>query len=266
MKPISAALCQYSLPLAIGLTLATISSSNLFAQLGDDLAQEAPEPGKQVQVLPSKSDQDLPHLFYLPDDYDSNPDKSWPLVLFLHGRGESNGPLPLVAKWGPPRFAKRGDSLPFILVSPQCPRSGSWSDETRQTQLVDLLQQVIKSYRVDQSRIYLTGLSMGGFGSWTLAANHPHQFAAVIPICGGGNPKDAKKLTDLPIWVFHGDQDKSVPLSESVEMVEAIQEAGGKRIRFTTLEHVGHNSWSSAYALPELFPWMLSFRIDAKRN
>jgi predicted peptidase len=225
-------------------------------------AQNEASPGKQVELRMSDTTGDMEFLMYLPQKYDGDKDKTWPLVLFLHGRGESNGPLSLVAKWGPPRFAQRGDDLPFILVSPQCPRDGRWSDETRQKQLDMLLKSLSKSHRVDQKRIYLTGLSMGGYGSWTLAANHPDRFAAVVPVCGGGDPMEADKLKSLPIWVFHGDQDRAVPFSRSVEMVKAIQEAGSTDIRFTTMEHVGHNCWSSAYALPELYNWMLHQKLE----
>jgi predicted peptidase len=89
-----------------------------------------------------------------------------------------------------------------------------------------------------------------------MAADHPEKFSAVVPVCGGGDPADADKLKSLPIWVFHGDQDTAVPFQRSVEMVDAIQEAGGTRIRFTTLEHIGHNCWSSTYACPELYQWI----------
>ena len=97
---------------------------------------------------------------------------------------------------------------------------------------------------------------MGGYGSWTMAARHPERFAAVAPVCGGGKPEDASKLTDVPIWAFHGDQDRAVPFSKSVEMVDAIKAAGGTKVRFTTLEHIGHNCWSAVYATPELYNWM----------
>ncbi len=229
------------------------------------LAQNQPTAGKQVQLQLPDAAGDVGYLLYLPRGYETEADKKWPLVLFLHGRGESNGPLSLVAKWGPPKFAERGDDLPFILVSPQCPRDGRWSDDTRQRQLAALLDAVTTELRVDEDRIYLTGLSMGGYGSWSLAANHPDRFAAVAPICGGGDPSSAEELKSLPIWVFHGDQDGAVPFRKSVEMVEAIKKAGGEKVRFTSLEHVGHNCWSSAYALPELYSWMLSQRASANR-
>ena len=179
-------------------------------------------------------------------------------MLFLHGRGESDGPLSVVAKWGPPKLADRGDDLPYILVSPQCPKEGFWNDETRQAGLDKLLQEISAKYRIDKKKIILTGLSMGGFGSWKLAANYPKRFSCAVPICGIGEVEDAPKLVDLPIWAFHGTEDDVVPLDGSAKMVEAIKQAGGAEVRFTTLEHVGHNSWSAPYAMPELYQWMLS--------
>mgnify|MGYP001255445452 CR=1 FL=1 len=220
------------------------------------LAQSpTPEPGKQVeQSLATSDGGHIDYLLYLPQDY-SSASKSQ-LVFFLHGRGESFGPLSLVAKWGPPQFAARGDDLPYVLVSPQCPGDDSWSKPTQQQRLVELLDHVLKTFNVDENQICLTGLSMGGYGSWRLAADHPERFTTVVPICGGGGAADAEKLKDLPIWVFHGDQDSAVPFQRSVEMVEAIRKAGGTKIRFTSLEHVGHNCWSAAYATPELFQWI----------
>ncbi len=220
------------------------------------LAGAEAAPGQQVELtLKLGEDQSIPYLLYLPKDYEAKPRK-WPVMLFLHGRGESDGPLSLVKKWGPPRAVGRGDSFPYILVSPQCPRVESWGQPKQQTLLLGLLDHVVKSYKTDPDRVYLTGLSMGGYGSWRLAADHPEKFAAVVPVCGGGKPDDAMKLRSLPIWVFHGTEDRAVPLQRSVEMVDAIKAAGGTKIRLTTLEHVGHNSWESAFATPELYEWL----------
>ena len=230
-----------------------------------NLAEELPAPGKQVEMTLGDAEGDVDYLIYLPAQYGQEKDTAWPLVLFLHGRGESNGPLSLVAKWGPPKFAQRGDSLPFILVSPQCPKEGQWRDDTRHRQLNRLLEAVTDLCHVDEDRIYLTGLSMGGYGSWTLAAKYPNRFAAVVPVCGGGDPQHADKLKSLPIWAFHGDQDRAVPFRKSVEMIDAIRGAGGTKVRFTSLEHVGHNCWSSTYAMPELYSWMLKQRASANR-
>lgn len=215
-----------------------------------------PTPGNQSEAVLTTSDSArVPYLIYLPENYQSDNGRV-PLMLFLHGRGESNGPLSLVAKWGPPLLASEGTDFPFILVSPQCPTDDSWAKPSQQARLMELLSHIMATYRVDESRIYLTGLSMGGYGSWRLAADHPERFAAVVPVCGGGDPMDAGRLKTLPIWVFHGDQDRAVPFSRSVEMVDAIKAAGGEKIRFTTLEHIGHNSWSAAYATPELYDWL----------
>ena len=224
---------------------------------------EDPVPGKQVeQTWESPRDQKIPYLFYLPKGLDKKDAKKWPLILFLHGRGESRGPLSIVAKWGPPRMAEEGVDLKYIVVSPQCPASTRWTADDQQRGVIDLLDHVIANYPVDATRIYLTGLSMGGYGSWKLAASHPKRFAAAAPICGGGDPSNAKKLLDLPLWVFHGDADKVVPYRNSVAMVEAIKKAGGKKIKFTTYKDVGHNSWSATYANPELFKWFDKHRRE----
>lgn len=214
-----------------------------------------PVPGQQVEQSFEASDgARVAYLLYLPKNYEAG--TKTPLMLFLHGRGESFGPLNLVAKWGPPKFAARGDDLPYVLISPQCPGNDSWSKPTQQQRIIELLDHIVKSFSVDDEHICLTGLSMGGYGSWRMAADHPERFAAVVPVCGGGNPEDAEKLKDVPLWVFHGDQDGAVPFQRSVEMVDAIRKAGGKRVRFTSMEHIGHNCWSAAYATPELYQWI----------
>jgi predicted peptidase len=198
--------------------------------------------------------EEVPYLLYLPKEYHEG-GEAHPVMLFLHGRGESNGPLSIVAKWGPPRMAARGVNLPYILVSPQCPRNDRWSSETQQQRVLKLLEAMTRKYNGDRRRTYLTGLSMGGYGSWALAASQPQRFAAIAPICGKGDPSQAAKMTHIPIWVWHGDDDSAVDFQHSVDMVEAIKAAGGQQVRFTTLEGIGHNSWSAAYATPQLFSW-----------
>jgi predicted peptidase len=217
---------------------------------------EEPAPGKQVEQELKTGEKTIRYLLYLPNDYATNDGKR-PLLLFLHGRGESDGPLSLVKKWGPPSLIERGESFHYVVISPQCPRSPvSWANADQQSLLLALLGHIIQTCKVDPDRIYLTGLSMGGYGSWRLAADHPERFAAVVPICGGGKPEDAPKLKSLPIWVWHGAADTTVPLKRSAEMVEAIKQAGGTNIQFTTLEGIGHNSWEAAYASPDLYRWL----------
>ncbi|MCA9159736.1 MAG: dienelactone hydrolase family protein [Planctomycetales bacterium] len=212
-----------------------------------------PEAGKQVeQSFKSSDSAEVPYLLYLPENY--KPGVALPVMLFLHGRGESNGPLSLVAKWGPPLLVAEGKKFPYILLSPQCPKEDNWGSDTQQSRLIELLDSIVEEFSGDITRIYLTGLSMGGSGSWRMAADHPEHFAAVVPICGRGQTADADKLKSLPIWVFCGDQDGVFKANE--EMVQAIQQAGSQTIRFTSLEHFGHNSWSAAYASPDLYQWL----------
>lgn len=235
---------------SLKLVIALVLACGVFASNAAD-----PRPGQQVEMTLTLPDGgSIGYLLYLPEA-EAAEGRS-PVMLFLHGRGESYGPLSLVKKWGPPRLVERGESLPYILVSPQCPGESRWSAPEQQSALRQLLDHILKTYPADENRVYLTGLSMGGYGSWTLAAAHPERFAAVVPVCGGGDPEKADALRALPIWVFHGTEDSAVPYQRSVDMVEAIKTAGGEKIRFTSLEHVGHNCWSAAYATPELYQWL----------
>ncbi len=193
----------------------------------------------------------LEYLLSLPTDYNQSRNR-WPLVLFLHGAGESGSDLAKVKTHGPPKLVEANGPFPFILVSPQSPGRG-WNPDF----LNALLDSLIKKYRVDKNRVYLTGLSMGGYGTWALAAAHPEKFAAIAPICGGGNTNDAAKLARLPIWVFHGGKDNTVPLKRSEEMVEAIKAAGGNP-KFTVYPEAGHDSWTATYDNPEFWKWLLA--------
>lgn len=225
---------------------------------------EEPVVGKQVeQEFAAKDGGKVPFLLYLPKE-DSQGGSPRRLMLFLHGRGESDGPLSVVAKWGPPQMVARGESLPYVLVSPQCPREDNWSSPTQQARLMELLQAMIDRYKVDADHVYLTGLSMGGSGSWRMAVDHPERFAAVVPICGRGDVEFAGKLKEVPIWVFVGDQDRV--FQASVDMVEAIRKAGGSNVRLTTLENIGHNSWSAAYASPDLYAWLGKQSLASRRQ
>ena len=222
---------------------------------------EEPAPGVQVEQELKTGEGSIRYLLYLPKNFGDRTaaphEGKWPLVLFLHGRGESEGPLRNVKKWGLPNFIDHGIQFPFIIASPQCPPSPkSWNSPEEQKLLLALLAHLTNTFRTDTDRIYLTGLSMGGFGSWRLAADHPDMFAAVVPICGGGDVADAEKLKNLPLWVWHGEADPTVPVKRSLEMVEAIKKAGSTTIRLTTLAHIGHVSWQAAYASPEVWQWM----------
>jgi predicted peptidase len=198
------------------------------------------------------TDAPLPYLLFEPGSA-----QPAPLVLFLHGAGERGQDLGLVATQGLPAVLLKQSPFPepVRVIAPQCPADSWWTLEL--AALRDLLDNALARYPSD--RIYLTGLSMGGYGSWHLAQQHPERFAALVPICGGGIRPLAGRLKGLPIWAFHGDQDEVVPLSVSQEMVEAVNAAGGSA-RLTVYSGVGHDSWSRAYAEPELYRWLLSHR------
>jgi len=235
-----------------------------FILISTRLLAADPTPGKQVEQSLKVGGKEMPYLLYLPPNYTAS--GKMPLMLFLHGRGESQGPLSVVAKWGPPSRVEHGYFYPCVIASPQCPAAESWDQAGQQRLLVALLDHLTKTLPIDTDRIYLTGLSMGGYGSWRLAADHPDRFAAVAPVCGAGNPADAAKLKSLPIWVFHGTEDQAVPFQKSKEMVEAITRSGGTKVRFTSLEHIGHNSWEAAYASPELYEWFAKHTASQNKS
>jgi predicted peptidase len=201
----------------------------------------------------------LKYLLYLPADYSPKGKTRWPLMLFLHGAGERGTNLNAVAVHGPPMLIKKGTNFPFIVVSPQCPNEERWQEDV----LMELVDALCHKYPVDTNRLYLTGLSMGGFGSWRLAAKYPERFAAVAPICGGGDvidilltsKKKSAAIQSLGIWAFHGAKDPVVPLAESERMVSAFRKAKCAEVELTVYPETGHDSWIAAYNDPKLWDW-----------
>ncbi len=198
----------------------------------------------------------LPGLQYLPDAYETRHD--WPLVLFLHGAGERGKDGVSVARHGIPRRISEGRSFPFVMLAPQCPAGRWWELEP----LVALLDDALDRYAINPDRVYLTGMSMGGYGTWHLAIRHPERFAAIAPVCGGGHPLLAASLAAMPIWAFHGALDDVVPVSESDKMVKAVEAAGGA-VRYTRYPDLAHDCWTRAYATDELYMWLLAQRRTA---
>ncbi len=209
------------------------------------------------------------------------PEKGWPLLLFLHGYGECGDDIDKVRKHGPPKLNKKISELAgCVIVSPQCPRDSWWRVEALKT----LVDEVVEARGdIDRARLYVTGLSMGGYGIWSFISHHPGFFSAAVPICGGGNPfnlpanrppvksgienefnpEGLKKAAELPIWTFHGTRDSSVPLVETKLLVKIIQKAGGKKIRFTFYEGAGHvEAWERAYDDPETWRWLFSNGVN----
>ena len=216
------------------------------------------------------SGQQLDYWLYTPPASETAP----PLLLFLHGAGERGEDLALVKTHGPPRLIGQREELAgYVVVSPQCPSNDWWQSDT----LAALVAEVLAAEpRIDEERLYVTGLSMGGYGTWNLIVDHPELFAAAVPICGGGDPnrldpdpppdvepefrlEDLERVRDLPIWVFHGEQDAVVPVEETTLLVEALDDLGSD-VRVTIYPRVGHASWRRAYADPELYAWLSAQR------
>ncbi len=221
------------------------------------LANPGPQtiPDQVAKRITVRAEFDHNYLLTLPAGYEADSGKRWPLLVFLHGSGERGADLERVRKQGLPKYIDAGHALPFIVVAPQCPDDEWWNLPAIEA----FVAAMVRTYRVDPERIYLTGLSMGGFGVWALAARHPERYAAVIPICGGGETKWAARLRDLPVWAFHGVRDTAVPVVRSQEMVDAIRAAGGSP-RLTLYPEAGHDAWTETYANDEIYTWLRSHR------
>lgn len=195
------------------------------------------------------------YLIYLPDEYSSESRELWPLLIFLHGSGERGNDLELVKKHGPPMLVNKGKKFPFIILSPQCRLKEDFDSET----LFSLIEHIVKEYKVDKNKIYLTGLSMGGWATWDLAMANPDYFAAIAPVCGSVNrnyPERATELKGLPIWAFHGAADFIVPIDETANMVSILRDLGNE-VKFTIYPTTGHDAWTETYNNPELYDWFL---------
>jgi predicted peptidase len=195
------------------------------------------------------------YLLYLPKNYDSA--RKWPLLMYLHG-GMGRGDDIEKMKWYPVvKMCYDNDSLPFIVLSPQCPEGETWTDHEM---LIALLDEIVSEYAVDRARIYLAGYSMGGQGVWFFAYMYPDRFTAIAPMSGIGNKLWASKLKHIPVWVFHGAQDQLIPVAETHEMVEAIRAEGGN-IRASIAPGRGHSP-PTMEEHEELFKWFLEQKRD----
>ena len=222
------------------------------------------------------------YLLHLPAGDAASAERVWPLIVFLHGSGERGSDPWLVARHGPPKLLRTDAPTPadetpdaaarraaaarqlatqFIVVSPQCPAGAWWDDDA----VLALAEEIAAKHKVDSRRVYLTGLSMGGFGTWSVGVKNPGRFAALVPVCGGGQRFDLHRLDrpqkaalpSLGVWAFHGAKDPTVPLEESERMVAALQKAGVTDLQFTVYPEAKHDSWTETYANPDLYTWLL---------
>ena len=236
----------------------------------------APVPGEQILMkaelpvqtgdarrgdvkLDESQTETMDFWFFLPSDESAKSDDGFPLMLFLHGAGERGDDPNVVKNHGPAKLCANPEiakSWKFMTVSPQCKPNRFWSP----LQLIELIDRVCESYPVDRSRIYVTGLSMGGFGTWSVASLAADKIAAIVPICGWYAPERAATIT-MPVWAFHGDADPAVNINSGRAIVEAVREAGNPEVIFTVYPGVNHDSWTRTYANPIIYDWLLSKRL-----
>ncbi len=226
-----------SLPIAfLSVALACSAQSELIAD--------------EVQTI---TKQKLRYYLYYPGEYEQDPESEFGLLLFLHGGGESGEALEEIKKNGPPRLLVSGKQFPFLVLAPQNPYAKRWWNTDA---VIQLLDSITETNRVDKNRIYLSGLSRGGSAAWELATQYPNKFAALAVVCGMAPVPYAHWIDkEMPIWVFHGDKDPVINVSESDRMVEKLQEMGYD-VRYSRYENVGHNAWGRAYTTDSLYTWM----------
>lgn len=215
----------------------------------------------------------LKYRLLKPTKYNVN--RQYPLVLFLHGAGERGDDNKVQLVHGMKEFLDpaRRENMPCYVVAPQCPAGKRWVEvdwsapsskmpEQASDSLglaIKLVQSMIETAAVDPNRVYITGLSMGGYGTWDAVARHPEIFAAAAPICGGGDPATAPRFKHVALWAFHGDQDQAVKVERSRQMIEALKEAGGEP-KYTEYAGVGHDSWTQTYRNQEFHDWLFTQR------
>jgi predicted peptidase len=213
---------------------------------------------------------------FVPSQWTS--DETWPVILFLHGAGERGDDGLRQLDEGLPEILRDRPDFPAVVVMPQCHRGMWWGDPAMEAQTFEALDASMSEFNGDPARVYLTGLSLGGYGTWAFGYKYPNKFAALAPVCGGVTPsrafvipewhpaarspadpftETARGLGDVPVWAFHGDSDRRVPVEESRNLTNALEKAGGN-VRYTEYAGVGHNSWDRAYAEADLIAWLLS--------
>lgn len=221
-----------------------------------------------------------PFLLSVPRDYAHGPAAGWPLLMFLHGAGHGGENLWTLVTLGPPRLIEQGPDLSpadrlaaeklttaFVVVSPQSPAGERWDDE----RLLATLDFVLAKIKIDASRVYLTGASMGGFGTWMFATQHPDRVAAIVPVCGGGAPRDVTRATGerlrqllrLGVWAFHNDRDPTVDVSASRAMVDAFKSIHARDVQLTIYPSNRHDAWTLTYRNLEVYDWLLRHQSPA---
>ncbi len=232
-------------------------------------ALDAAAPGYEPRVFDSAKGPALNYRLHVPAELD--PEEAYPLILFLHGageRGDDNELQLLHGAWDILDFTIEND-VPAFILAPQCPAEAKWVDipwnrllermpeapSAPMRLVIELMDALIAEYPIDEGRIYVTGLSMGGYGTWDIVQRVPGRFAAALPICGGGDPAQAARIRHVPIWAFHGSNDTIVPLRQTLDMIDALEAAGGSP-SYTVYGGVGHDAWSRTYSNEDVLWWL----------
>lgn len=218
-----------------------VAASTVVKVAGDD--------GKEREVT-------LRYWLFVPADYAADERKLWPLLLFLHGSGEKGDDLELVKVQGPPKLIEAKPDFPFVTISPQCPKETRWNA----AELAKLVDSVANNLRIDRQRLYVTGLSMGGSGTWSLLAQHPGLFAAAVPICGRGDLTKVDTIGQTPVWVAVGGKDRPETVKANIDMVAALN-AAGNTVGFTLYPDLPHDCWTATYENPKVWEWLLSQQL-----
>ena len=200
------------------------------------------------------------YVLYLPEGYDpADTETKWPVIFFFHGIGERGDDLTKLLPYGPLRYINKGGKLDAIVIAPQCPADSHWADDDKEEhKLVQFVPQMTEKYNIDTSRMYLTGLSMGGRCTWKLALAMPDAFAAIAVVCGRTNTYQFETIQDMPIWMFHGAQDGTVDFSNVNSILKRLHEKEHSYYKLTVLPHGGHEIWHTIYDSPEVYEWLLS--------
>lgn len=228
----------------------------------------------QEKIYRAPDGDSIRYLLFVPDGY--NPKKSYPVILWLHGRSARGNNLETLLSWGEeygPLFFARPENqkkYPCFILAPQCPPdqlwAGPWGEPASRPLrlIVKLLKDLRSRYRTDSRRLYVVGVSMGGFGTWDIIGRYPKTFAAAMPMCGGGDPSKTRRLRRVAIWAFHGAKDEAVPPSRSREMVEAARKSGAK-VKYSEYKGVGHDVWEPAFAEPNFLSWLFAQKIKPQQ-
>lgn len=262
------------------IVLFSIAGAGFVNAQDDPQAQKAtntPERLFEPREFVGENGETLKYRLLKPQDY--SPSKRYPLVVFLHGAGERGDDNLAQLKHGMRDFCdpELRTKFPCYVLAPQCPKGQKWADVDWTRSSVTLpdaispsmnlvfavVDTMLEDAAIDKNRIYITGLSMGGYGTWDAMYRRPEMFAAALPICGGGDTVTAKKIHQIPTWCFHGDQDRAVRVEFSRDMIAALKAAGGQP-KYTEYPGVGHDSWTTTYANPQVHQWMFSQRRTTK--